>query len=145
MTGDVPIRIRVLKPPADVRFGLQRGRNEIVAPTDATPIEIRFDLSLRVGDTRADGLPNFLGPFAQGPPVARFVYVNSGTLAGQFASCWTRRAKVHLSGITWEMVEKVLTGEADRLEARFEGTARDGGPACATVPLVDGGWRPARS
>ncbi len=44
------------------------------------------------GSRRADGLPNFLGPFVQGPPVGLFVYVNSGTLAGQSDSCWTRRS-----------------------------------------------------
>lgn len=143
MKGEVPIRIRVLGPPRDVRFGVQRGRTEIVAPTEVTSDEIWFDLSLRVGDGRADGLPNFLGPFAQGPPAGRFVYVNSGTLAGQRDSCWTRRAKVHLAGITSAMVEEVLSGAADVLEARIVGTGRDGGPACATVPLVDGGWRAA--
>jgi hypothetical protein len=144
MKEEVPIRIRVLDPPRDVLFGVQRGRTEIVAPTEMTSTEVRFDLSLRVGDGRADGLPNFLGPFAQGPPACRFVYVNSGTLAGQSDSCWTRRAKVHLAGITWAMVEGVLTGSADLLEARIVGTGRDGGPACATVPLVDGGWRTAK-
>jgi len=145
MEGEVPIRILVLDPPRNVRFGVQRGRTEIVAPSEVTPTELRFDLSLRVGDGRADGLPNFLGPFAQGPPAGRFVYVNSGTLAGQSDSCWTRRAKVHLASITWAMVEEVLTGAADVLEARINGTGRDGGPACATVPLVDGGWRAAKA
>jgi hypothetical protein len=141
MAGEVPIRIRVLGPPRDVRFGVQRGRAEIVGPTEVTPTEIRFDLPLRVGDGRADGLPNFLGPFAQGPPAGRFLYVNSGTLAGQPDSCWTRRAKVPFRSVTWAMVEEVLAKAGQVLEARIVGTAGDGGPACATVPLLDGGWR----
>lgn len=143
MKDDVPVRIRVLNPPDGVRFCVQRGRQEIVVPTEVTPNEIRFDLSLRLGGSLDDGLPNFLGPFAQGPRTGRFVYVNSGTLAGQFESCWTRRAKVHLSGITWAMVEEVHSGSAEVIEASIDGTGRDGGPACATVPLVDG-WRPAK-
>jgi len=61
------------------------------------------------------------------------------TLAGEVPSCWTRRAKVPLAGITDALI---ATGEI--LEARFAGTARDGGPACATVPLLDGGWHAVR-
>jgi hypothetical protein len=30
------------------------------------------------------------------------------------------------------------------IEARIAGTAKDGGPACATVGLLDGGWRVVR-
>jgi hypothetical protein len=43
---------------------------------------------------------------------------------------------VPLSDITEKLIRS-----GRRLEARFNGTARDGGPACATVPLLDGGWR----
>lgn len=85
--------------------------------------------------------PNFLGPFTQGPRGARFVYVNSGTLAGQANTKWTRRAKVPLSGITWAMIKRA---KGAILEARIDGVGRDGGPACGTVPLLDGGWRIAR-
>lgn len=42
------------------------------------------------------GLPNSLGPFAQGPPAARFVYVDVGTYAGQKNTPWARRMKVPL-------------------------------------------------
>lgn len=76
-------------------------------------------------------LPNFLGPFVQGPRGARFVYINSGTP-------WTRRAKVHLSGITWALIRRA---KGKPPETRFAGTARDGGPSCSTVPLLGGGWQ----
>jgi len=52
---------------------------------------------------------------------------------------WQRRAKVPLDGITWSMIKK-----GSVIEARISGTARDGGPACATVPLLGGGWRIAQ-
>ena len=87
------------------------------------------------------GKPNFLGPVAQGPPAGRFVYVNSGTSAGQADSCWTRRAKVPLTGIGWRLIERALAGTDTILEVQIDGKAKDGGPACATVPLLDGGWR----
>ena len=79
-------------------------------------------------------------PFSQGPPSGRFVYVNSGTLAGQKGSCWSRRAKVPLTGITWDDLDAVRCGPVRVLEASIHGTGRDGGPACASVPLA-AQWR----
>lgn len=141
MKGEIPIRVRVVAPPSGVRFRVQRGRADLDEPTLMSDLEIAFDLTVRVGGARPDGLPNFLGPYAQGPPAGRFLYVNSGTLAGQPDSCWTRRAKVPFRGVTWSMVEEVLSRAGQVLEARIAGTAGDGGPACATVPLLDRGWR----
>ena len=100
-----------------------------------------FEFEVRVG-TRARGEPNFLGPFVQGPPAGRFVYINSGTLAGQADSIWTRRAKVPLTGITRALIERARVA-GSTLEAEIAGTGRDGGPACATVPLMSDGWRVA--
>src|SRR5687768_6853166 len=91
----VPLRITVVDPPAGVLFALQRGKAELVTPVMASGDNLSFSFEVRVGD-REDEMPNFLGPFVQGPRGGRFVYVNSGTLAGQAHSCWTRRAKVGL-------------------------------------------------
>lgn len=140
MERELPLRITLVHPPRDVVFCLQRGKAEIVSPVRATGDGLSFELSVRVGDGRADGLPNFLGPFTQGPPAGRFVYVNSGTRAGEAGSCWTRRAKVPLSGITWALIEEALAAPDAVLEARIAGASKDGGPACATVPLLEDGW-----
>ncbi|HVR98559.1 MAG TPA: DUF5990 family protein [Thermoanaerobaculia bacterium] len=142
MEREVPLRITVVHPLSGVTLRLQRGRDGLVEPTQASEERVSFDFNLRVISDRADGgTPNLRGVFAQGPPASRFVYINSGTSAGQADSCWTRRAKVPLAGITWELVEQVLASGSAVLEACFEGTARDGGPACATVPLLEGGWK----
>jgi hypothetical protein len=77
----------------------------------------------------------------QRPPDGRFVYICSGTLAGQPFSCWTRRDKVPLTGIAWAQVIAAAKHPGRRLEARFDGTATDGGPSCATVPILGNGWR----
>jgi len=62
------------------------------------------------------------------------VYVNSGTLAGDPQSCWARRAKVPLGGITWALIRNAqASGHA--VETEIAGVGRDGGPACGTVPL----------
>ena len=85
MEREIPLRITLVRPPRDVVFCLQRGKAEIVSPVRATGDDLSFELSVRVRDGRADGSPNFLGPFTQGPPDGRFVYVNSGTSAGRRA------------------------------------------------------------
>jgi hypothetical protein len=140
MERELPLRITVVQPPAGVTFCLQQGKKDLVPPTEASDERLSFDFALRVHGDRTQGMPNLRGPLAQGPPAGRFVYVNSGTLAGQADSCWTRRAKVFLAGITWELIEQALANPGTILEARIAGKAKDGGPACAKVPLLGGGW-----
>jgi hypothetical protein len=138
---ELPLRITLVHPPSGVVFCLQRGRADLVSPMEASGEQVSFDFSLRVHGDRSGGPPNLRGAFAQGPPATRFVYVNSGTLAGQRGSCWTRRAKVPLAGITWELIEEAVSKPGTVLEARIAGTAKDGGPVCASVRLLEGGWR----
>src|SRR5262245_58873083 len=102
---ELRIRIRVASPPPDVRFQVQRVKDGLEPPARRSPTSIEFEFAVRVG-TQKDGAPNFLGPFTQGPANARFVYINSGTLAGDAASCWTRRAKVPLTGMNWALIRK---------------------------------------
>ena len=138
---ELTLRIRVVNPPADVEFLVQRGRDELTAPVTATRTALLFEFPVRVG-AQPNGAPNFLGPYAQGPPSSRFVYVNSGTYAGQSESCWSRRAKIPLTSITWSLIEEARrAGRAIAVE--FNGTGRDGGPSCATVKLGEHGWRVA--
>ena len=135
---EIPLRIVLVDPPAGVLFALQRGRSELVSPTMSKGKDLSFDLTVRVANDR-DG-PNFLGPFVQGPRGGRFVYVNSGTLAGQSHTPWSRRAKVALQGLTRGLVDRAAASPGKILVARIAGRGRDGGPACATVPLL-GEWK----
>jgi hypothetical protein len=139
----VPLRIVVVDPPPGVHFRLQMGKSpgKLLPPARSTSSALTFEFELRLGEPLSDRRPRFLGPLTQGTPEERFVYVNTGTLAGQAASCWTRRAKVHLSSITAAMVKQVLSGEGLALQGQFRGTATDGGPACASVPLLGGAWQ----
>lgn len=88
--NEVPFRITVLNPPPGVTLRLQSGRSELVAPSRESATSISFDFTLRV-ESGASGPPRLLGPFAQGPPAKRFVYVNSGRRADQRESSWDRR------------------------------------------------------
>ncbi len=111
---------------------LQRGRDSLLPPTLVTPDSISFDFEVRV-----EPGPNFLGEYTQGPKAARFVYVNSGSYAGQPGILWNRRAKVSLMTITAEHIASVLAHPGHLLEARIPGAAKDGGPVCASVrPVV---------
>ena len=139
-TDEVSLRLIVERPPAGTVWRMQRGRDALVAPVRETSEAIAFALSLRVADG-PDGAPTLRGPEAQGPPASRFVYLNSGTYAGQAATPWSRRAKVPLTGMPAVLLARARGTPGAVLEARIAGTARDGGPACASVKLLDEGWR----
>lgn len=138
--SDLALRITVVAPPRGVQFGVQRGKLDLIPPTTATEAELTFDLSVRVG-RRPDGAPNLLGPYAHGTPTDRFVYIASGSLVGHGDACWRRRAKVRLAGITWSLIEATLATPGAILTASIVGTAKDGGPVCASVPLLGDGWQ----
>ena len=128
MKHDVKFRIIVTDPLPGVSMQVQRGKNELLPPTKKGNSLI-FDFEISVDLT--NGSPNFLGKYAQGPKDARFVYVNSGTYAGQHPTQWGRRAKLSLMSITKEQIEKALQGS--RIETTMPGVGKDGGPTCASV------------
>lgn len=128
----VRMRILVVDTPPEVRFAVQRGRSDLLEPLDDPQESLRFEFSLRLGSPLSTGAANFLGEFAQGPSSDRFVYINSGTLAGQADSPWTRRAKLKLATIPQEVVDAALAS-GGVIEARVQGTMKDGGPVCASL------------
>ena len=75
----IPVRIVVTDPPAGVAMQVQKGRDELLPPTEQAQDKLVFDLELDV-QLESD-VPNFLGKFAQGPKQSRFIYINSGTYA----------------------------------------------------------------
>jgi hypothetical protein len=143
MASEVPIRLILVNPPPAVDFGIQRGSGsqyETVLVQQRRGHDLSFDFSLSVEENRKDGQPNFKGPFVQGPPSRRFVYIDVGTYAGQKDTQWSRRMIVPLEGITWSAIRKVMSTVGRRLSARIPGTGKDGGPNCATVQLL-GAWQ----
>jgi hypothetical protein len=136
MNPQLQLRVIVVAPPADVVFAVQRGRAGLLAPARMTPDSLVFEFAVTVADAAAQPV-RLTGEFTQGPATARFVYVNSGTYAGEAGSCWSRRAKLPLAGIPSALVQSALQNTAV-IEARIAGTGRDGGPACASVPLLSG-------
>jgi hypothetical protein len=139
----VPLRIVLIDPPPGVDFGIQEGKGndyKTIQVQRSKAANLQLDCTITVKGNRADGPPNFVGPIAQGPPTGRFVYIDIGKSAGQFDSCWQRRIKIPLQGITWEMIDSVLESPKRLLQATIPGTGKDGGPSCATVKPMDG-WK----
>lgn len=130
------LRITLVAPLAGVMYSLQRDE----MPVDQV-LSDGGDLSLDVTVSFVeDGKGvRYLGPFVKNQGGRRFVYFRVGTSAGQHDSAWTRRGKVWFEDLPDALArEAAATGR--RLEARFPGIARDGGPSCATVRPI-GGWR----
>jgi hypothetical protein len=141
MDQELTFRIILESPPAGVDFGLQKGGGsdyEVTQKQRSKTGDLQFDFSARVKEGK-DGSPVLLGPFVQGPTQERFVYLDIGTYAGQTDTCWSRRLKIPLRGITWDVVQQASRAK-HVLETRVPGTAKDGSPSCATVkPFA--GWK----
>jgi len=140
MPPRITFRLIIRNPLPGVALCVQRGRDGLLAPiavaADATTFEFALDVLVRT-----DGSMQLRGPEVQGPPGGRFVYVTVGTRAGQFDSPWDRRAKVPLAGLHDADFLAAIEDPGAVLVGTIDGRGRDGGPACARVPLVGGGWR----
>ena len=126
--SNVTLRIILEEPPAGIDFALQQGGGsayELVQQQHSRAGDLQFEFMVNAKPGK-DQLPNFTGRFVQGPVGDRFVYINIGTCAGQTNTPWSRRLKIPLSGINWDMLS---SGEV--LVARVPGTAKDGSPSCA--------------
>lgn len=134
MKQTLALRLIVTEPQPDVRFAMQRGKSELLPATESAGT-LSFDFSVQV-DLSKDPM-GLTGEFTQGPPASRFVYVNSGTYAGQSGTAWARRAKVPITGISAALAREAIA-KGGKLQARVRGTAADGGPFCASVPLLSG-------
>ncbi len=127
MARELTLRIVIEQPPAGVDFGLQKGRGnayETVQTQRSQGKNLVFEFQPSIKDGVSNSMVALGGPFVQGPPRQRFVYIDIGTYAGQADSSWSRRLKIPLDGIPAKAI-----GAGGVLEARVPGTGRDGGPA----------------
>jgi hypothetical protein len=137
---EIPLRAVIEAPPPGVQWAFQRSRgdcSDLATPTKSSAERLVFDFTIQA-ERADDGVLRLLGPGVQGPPTARFFYLNSGTLAGDTSSCFSRRAKVSLMGLTWPQIEAL--GPGQRLQVRIAGTGKGGGPACASITPLPPGW-----
>lgn len=89
-----------------------------------------------------EGTLDFAGPAVNGKRGERFFYLSWSGVRGPGREMF-RRAKIHLRTVSAELLDRAgRTGCL--LQASIHALARDGGPACASVPLLGGGWVVAR-
>lgn len=138
MTDEIRLRVVVRKPPDGVAFAMQVGRDALLPPVSATKAKLTFEATANLRKT-AGGTLKLGGPAVQGSGDKRFLYINSGQRAGQRDTCWDRRAKVMLTPIDAKLL-RACAAKGGVLETEIDGVGADGGPCCATVPLL-GGWR----
>lgn len=140
MTSDVPFRLVVHQPPSGVVFRIQVGSRDLLPPTRQTGATLEFDFALNLRSPTATESVRLGGPLVQGRPGNRFLYLNSGSYAGQADTCWARRAKISLEGVGDSMVERAQRTPGCRITGHLAGTGRDGGPVCASTRLNGSGW-----
>jgi hypothetical protein len=147
MDRELTFRIVLEKPPAGVDFALQKGRGsdyETIQKQRSGTDELRFEFTVQASVGNNAASPSLLGPLVQGPPNARFVYLDIGTYAAQKDSAWSRRLKIPLTGITSDLIDRADRDSHAVFETHVHGTGKDGGPNCATVkPFA--GWKLVKS
>jgi len=137
MNSDQKFRIVLESPPPGIDYALQEGKGAGYKPVQiqrSAGKDLRFEFSTSIKEAGVSAF-RLGGPFVQGSPKEPFVYINIGVYAGQANTEWARRLKIPLTGITHQVVGAKI------LEARVEGTGKDGGPNCATAKDFDG-WKP---
>ena len=128
---EIRMRIVIERPVPGVRHSLQSGDRDVLDPKASKAGEaLAFDFPVRV----APG-PKFLGDQVRREgPERRFVYIRIGTSAGDCTSPWSRRMKIDIHDIPQSLLDRAIAGGV--VELTVNGTAKDGTPACATVPVT---------
>jgi hypothetical protein len=119
-----------------VGIGMWRESVELFSG-DARSALWRIDVATR---RSADGSVDFHGPFVQGRRHDRFLYLNWGTVAPDGSFRLFRRAKLSLSEVETQLVERALRNGAG-LACTVNLTDAKGHPRCARVRPPDITWR----
>jgi hypothetical protein len=125
---EIRMRLVIDNPVPGVAHSLQDKKSQPVdAKTSKDGKLLTFDFAIRIGPG-----PKFYGEHVRSEgPERRFVYIAIGEQAGQKGSCWSRRMKIDIHKITQALLDKAVKGKV--LEAKLNGTGKDGTPSCATV------------
>jgi hypothetical protein len=134
-------RIIVEKPVAGVVYGVQRGSGndyETLQKQISDSGDLLFEIAIPLKKNK-EGRMVLQGPFIQGPPHGRFLYVDIGSYAGQENAPVSGRLKVPLPNIFEEFIGEAADGGA--LVTKISGTnGKDGRPNTGTVKPFDG-WK----
>ena len=120
----------------NVHVGVQRRsrRDELLGLTRGDAPTARWDLECSVVSSPT-GI-DIRGPYIQGPPGARFIYLSWGTVDDRGTFTLFRRAKLWLDGVPGEVIDDAF--ELGALVGSLGLTDGKGHPLCAAVrpPLI---------
>ena len=139
------LRIRLIEPPTNYAFCLQRGKGsnaerlDYVEVLDGENPTVEFDLEVTVRPAKNRAVPDFFGPFAQGSSGARFLYLCVGNVVQTGDPHWSGRVKVPLTGLDWSTID-AATQPGHFLSGSYQASRPDGRPVLASIHLLDEGW-----
>ncbi|MBK0378803.1 DUF5990 family protein [Mucilaginibacter segetis] len=135
--NSIALNIILEQPPADLVYSLQKGAGAKYEPVQVQSSKggnLEFDLVVEIkGNPGTHDLPDFRGPYVQGPVGGRFIYLDIGSYAG--GGGWSGRLKIPLTGVTWQQINL-----GTELHTAVPGTGKNGLPNCATVKSFVG-WK----
>jgi hypothetical protein len=121
----------------DVHVGVQRrGRkDELLGVVPGDAMEARWTLDC-VAVPTANGV-DLKGPYIQGPPEGRFIYLSWGTVDASSTFTLFRRAKLWLDAVPPAVLDRALGSGV--LVGRLSLTDAKGHPLCAAVrpPVIE--------
>lgn len=133
MSKEISLQIVLQNPVEGMVYGLQKGKGsnyETVQAQIGKGQDLTFDFTVQVKVVNGS-LPTLSGPFIQGPPGSRFVYIGIGNYAGQPGALWSGRMKIPLPDATFK---NILSDEARKsCSCTVPGRNEQGKPVFATV------------
>jgi hypothetical protein len=119
----------VPEPYGPVHVGIQRKREVIeITPGDVSEAVFEFPVEIK----EKDGALQFHGPFVQRRLPEQYVYLSWGEVKQPGRFHMFRRAKLHLTTISPDLIRQVLDG-GGIVEGDLALTDRRGDPLCASV------------
>jgi len=119
----------------NVHVGVQRRREVVeLRPGDADSVDWEFEVDALI---RPDGSRDVRGPFVQGRPGERFLYLSWGTVDAAGAFTMFRRAKLMFDGVD-DATLASAAAPGGALVATLGLTLPNGTPLCAAVrpPMI---------
>jgi Family of unknown function (DUF5990) len=120
-----------------IHVGVQRRspRNELLGLVSGDADAASWAVDCTVA--RSPSGVHLKGPYLQGPPRARFIYLSWGTVAGGEVFTMFRRAKLCLDAVPGAVLDRAV--DLGVLVGRLGLTDRQGHPLCASVrpPMIE--------
>lgn len=139
MSKEICLKILLQNPADGTMYGLQKGKGshyETVQAQLAKGRDLTFDFVVQLKQPNGS-VPSLTGPFVQGPPGNRFVYIGIGSYAGQIGAPWSGRLKVPLPETDFQ---NALSNDGEYCWCcTVPGRTEDGKTLFATVKPF-GGW-----